>query len=287
MFQQQCRMIQQKQILKQQQLQGQNAVPPSAFPSDVISVNNESFNFKSPNAMPLSQSIPHLQSELSNLSTQNSTSSINGAISKQSNFNFNDNELQNLLSQRTEVTASIAENLIAQFSIDAKEPSSQQANNTASSAPTSISSEKVSQTTMCSESSNDTIIKSNDHTSSLSFASSSSSSSHQNPKLHIRMLSSEVIQACKGLGRSGHIVSSLLFDDGRPPLPPDPPYPPIPREKLLPPTPSVFVSCFCNQYLRFIIYLSFIFNSLKIKKMLSHCNCKNFVSHIQLQSSEA
>lgn len=51
----------------------------------------------------------------------------------------------------------------------------------------------------------------------------------------------EVVESVKGIGATGRIDSNVLYDDGRPPEPPTAPYPPLPKEKLLPPTPSVFL----------------------------------------------
>lgn len=69
-------------------------------------------------------------------------------------------------------------------------------------------------------------------------SSTKSDSSHQ---LSIEMTATQILDRCKGLGKSGKIDTSVL-ETSKPPTPPDPPYPPAPKDKLLPPTPSVFVS---------------------------------------------
>uniref|UniRef100_T1JK09 Uncharacterized protein n=1 Tax=Strigamia maritima TaxID=126957 RepID=T1JK09_STRMM len=59
--------------------------------------------------------------------------------------------------------------------------------------------------------------------------------------LSINLSSSQLLAHCKGFGKNGvsntHIMSELC----PPPMPPDPPKERLPREKLLPPTPSVFL----------------------------------------------
>ena len=62
--------------------------------------------------------------------------------------------------------------------------------------------------------------------------------------LSINMSSSQLLAACKGLGKNGVSNTSIMAELCPPPSPPDPPYPPIPKEHLMPPTPSVFVSNF-------------------------------------------
>lgn len=61
------------------------------------------------------------------------------------------------------------------------------------------------------------------------------------PAISIDMKASEILSKCEGLGTNGSINSNILRDDGKPPEPPTAPYPPIPKDKLLPPTPSVFI----------------------------------------------
>uniref|UniRef100_A0A3P9J8Q9 [histone H3]-trimethyl-L-lysine(27) demethylase n=1 Tax=Oryzias latipes TaxID=8090 RepID=A0A3P9J8Q9_ORYLA len=53
--------------------------------------------------------------------------------------------------------------------------------------------------------------------------------------------SSEVLKACRNLGRNGLSTSSILLDRCPPPRPPAPPSPPLPKDKLNPPTPSVYL----------------------------------------------
>ncbi|XP_041438042.1 lysine-specific demethylase 6A isoform X2 [Xenopus laevis] len=53
--------------------------------------------------------------------------------------------------------------------------------------------------------------------------------------------STEVLKACRNLGRNGLSNSSILLDKCPPPRPPPPPYPPLPTDKLNPPTPSIYL----------------------------------------------
>ncbi|XP_048458672.1 lysine-specific demethylase 6A isoform X1 [Rhincodon typus] len=53
--------------------------------------------------------------------------------------------------------------------------------------------------------------------------------------------SSEVLKACRNLGRNGLSNSSILLDKCPPPRPLPPPYPPLPKDKLNPPTPSIYL----------------------------------------------
>ncbi|KAM9321578.1 lysine-specific demethylase 6A isoform 2-T2 [Gastrophryne carolinensis] len=53
--------------------------------------------------------------------------------------------------------------------------------------------------------------------------------------------STEVLKACRNLGKNGLSNSSILLDKCPPPRPPPPPYPPLPRDKLNPPTPSIYL----------------------------------------------
>ncbi|XP_018421304.1 PREDICTED: lysine-specific demethylase 6A isoform X4 [Nanorana parkeri] len=53
--------------------------------------------------------------------------------------------------------------------------------------------------------------------------------------------SSEVLKACRNLGKNGLSNSSILLDKCPPPRPPPPPYPPLPTDKLNPPTPSIYL----------------------------------------------
>ncbi|KAL6100511.1 kdm6a [Pungitius sinensis] len=53
--------------------------------------------------------------------------------------------------------------------------------------------------------------------------------------------SSEVLKACRNLGKNGLSTSSILLDKCPPPRPPRPPSPPLPKDKLNPPTPSIYL----------------------------------------------
>uniref|UniRef100_A0A8C4IVZ2 [histone H3]-trimethyl-L-lysine(27) demethylase n=1 Tax=Dicentrarchus labrax TaxID=13489 RepID=A0A8C4IVZ2_DICLA len=53
--------------------------------------------------------------------------------------------------------------------------------------------------------------------------------------------SSEVLRACRNLGKNGLSTSSILLDKCPPPRPPRPPSPPLPKDKLNPPTPSIYL----------------------------------------------
>ncbi|XP_028991574.1 lysine-specific demethylase 6A [Betta splendens] len=53
--------------------------------------------------------------------------------------------------------------------------------------------------------------------------------------------SSEVLKACRNLGKNGLLTSSILLDKCPPPRPPRPPSPPPPKDKLNPPTPSIYL----------------------------------------------
>nr|XP_057938859.1 lysine-specific demethylase 6A isoform X2 [Doryrhamphus excisus] len=53
--------------------------------------------------------------------------------------------------------------------------------------------------------------------------------------------SSEVLKACRNLGKNGLSTSSILLDKCPPPQPPGTPSPPLPKDKLNPPTPSIYL----------------------------------------------
>ncbi|KAM6151412.1 lysine-specific demethylase 6A isoform 2-T2 [Rhynchocyon petersi] len=53
--------------------------------------------------------------------------------------------------------------------------------------------------------------------------------------------SAEVLKACRNLGKNGLCNSSILLDKCPPPRPPSSPYPPLPKDKLNPPTPSIYL----------------------------------------------
>ncbi|XP_078514437.1 lysine-specific demethylase 6A isoform X2 [Lissotriton helveticus] len=51
----------------------------------------------------------------------------------------------------------------------------------------------------------------------------------------------EVLKACRHLHKNGLSNSNILLDKCPPPRPPPPPYPPLPKDKLNPPTPSIYL----------------------------------------------
>ncbi|XP_063811702.1 lysine-specific demethylase 6A isoform X3 [Pseudophryne corroboree] len=53
--------------------------------------------------------------------------------------------------------------------------------------------------------------------------------------------STDVLKACRNLGKNGLSNSSILLDKCPPPRPPPPPYPALPSDKLNPPTPSIYL----------------------------------------------
>ncbi|XP_042544946.1 histone demethylase UTY-like isoform X6 [Dipodomys spectabilis] len=53
--------------------------------------------------------------------------------------------------------------------------------------------------------------------------------------------SAEVLKACRNVGKNGLSNSHILLDKCPPPRPPTSPYPPLPKEKLNPPTPSIYL----------------------------------------------
>ncbi|XP_064339584.1 histone demethylase UTY-like isoform X4 [Camelus dromedarius] len=53
--------------------------------------------------------------------------------------------------------------------------------------------------------------------------------------------STEVLKACRNLGKNGLLNSHILLDKCPPPRPPTSPYPPLPKDKLNPPTPSIYL----------------------------------------------
>ncbi|CAL1582573.1 unnamed protein product [Knipowitschia caucasica] len=53
--------------------------------------------------------------------------------------------------------------------------------------------------------------------------------------------SSEVLKACRNLGKNGLSTNSVVLDKCPPPRPPAPPLPPLPKDKLNPPTPSIYL----------------------------------------------
>ncbi|KAH9416118.1 Lysine-specific demethylase 6A [Dermatophagoides pteronyssinus] len=78
--------------------------------------------------------------------------------------------------------------------------------------------------------------------SSTTTSDSSQDPSIRQPKLSIEMNAQQIIDECKKYPtKTTRIINSITSDNGYPPYPPDPPYPPLPREKLNPPTPSIYV----------------------------------------------
>ncbi|XP_036697100.1 lysine-specific demethylase 6A-like isoform X2 [Balaenoptera musculus] len=53
--------------------------------------------------------------------------------------------------------------------------------------------------------------------------------------------STEVLKACRNLDKNGLSNSHILLDKCPPPRPPSSPYPPLPKDKLNPPTPSIYL----------------------------------------------
>ncbi|KAM8750136.1 lysine-specific demethylase 6A-like isoform 1-T1 [Rhynchonycteris naso] len=53
--------------------------------------------------------------------------------------------------------------------------------------------------------------------------------------------STEVLKACRNLGKNGLYNSRIFSDKCPPPRPPTSPYPPLPKDKLNPPTPSIYL----------------------------------------------
>ncbi|KAL4656837.1 lysine-specific demethylase 6A isoform X2 [Arapaima gigas] len=53
--------------------------------------------------------------------------------------------------------------------------------------------------------------------------------------------SADVLKACRNLGKNGLSTSSILLDKCPPPRLPPPPFPSLPKDKLNPPTPSIYL----------------------------------------------
>jgi len=72
---------------------------------------------------------------------------------------------------------------------------------------------------------------------------SQKSGSHIIPSMSVSIYSSssEVLKACRNLGKNGLSNSHILLDKCPPPRPPTSPYPPLPKDKLNPPTPSIYL----------------------------------------------
>lgn len=60
--------------------------------------------------------------------------------------------------------------------------------------------------------------------------------------LFVKYWQRQLLFPFRNLGKNGLSNSSILLDKCPPPRPPPPPYPPLPKDKLNPPTPSIYVS---------------------------------------------
>ncbi|XP_062853698.1 lysine-specific demethylase 6A-like isoform X1 [Trichomycterus rosablanca] len=65
--------------------------------------------------------------------------------------------------------------------------------------------------------------------------------SHSSSTVSIYPTSSDILKACRNLGKNGLSGSSILLDKCPPPRLPPPPSPPLPKDKLNPPTPSIYL----------------------------------------------
>lgn len=72
--------------------------------------------------------------------------------------------------------------------------------------------------------------------------------------LQINFMTFSALCTCRNLGRNGLSNSSILLDKCPPPRLPPPPSPALPKDKLNPPTPSIYVSKSTIQ-----IFLCFMF----------------------------
>uniref|UniRef100_A0A8C5CES8 [histone H3]-trimethyl-L-lysine(27) demethylase n=1 Tax=Gadus morhua TaxID=8049 RepID=A0A8C5CES8_GADMO len=70
---------------------------------------------------------------------------------------------------------------------------------------------------------------------------SASSSSSSSSSISIYPSSGDVLKACRNLGKNGLSNSSILLDKCPPPRLPPPPTPALPKERLNPPTPSIYL----------------------------------------------
>uniref|UniRef100_A0A668AT87 [histone H3]-trimethyl-L-lysine(27) demethylase n=1 Tax=Myripristis murdjan TaxID=586833 RepID=A0A668AT87_9TELE len=68
-----------------------------------------------------------------------------------------------------------------------------------------------------------------------------SSSSSSSSSISIYPSSTDVLKACRNLGKNGLSNSSILLDKCPPPRLPPPPTPALPKDKLNPPTPSIYL----------------------------------------------
>ncbi|KAF7711314.1 lysine (K)-specific demethylase 6A, like isoform X1 [Silurus meridionalis] len=64
---------------------------------------------------------------------------------------------------------------------------------------------------------------------------------HSSSTVSIYPTSSDILKACRNLGKNGLSTNSILLDKCPPPRLPPPPSPPLPKDKLNPPTPSIYL----------------------------------------------
>lgn len=169
---------------------------------------------------------------------------------------ISDKDLQILLSQK-DIASSIAEDLLSQLSGDSQETDQKKA------VADSSSLNKVEANFESDALSNSSAFQPLQKTSAISndikslstkekvVVDTSKESSAKNrsdrfcpPSLSINMSSSQLLTACKGLGKNGVSNTSIMAELCPPPSPPDPPYPPLSKDYLLPQAPSVFVSIY-------------------------------------------
>lgn len=166
---------------------------------------------------------------------------------------ISDKDLQILLSQK-EIATSLTEDLLLQFSVDSK---NNQKKSSADAAVARTEASKLDNVALsnsfafqslqkASAASSDTKLSDKEKAEASDISKDKLSKSKTDhfcpPSLSINMSSSQLLNACKGLGKNGVSNTSIMAELCPPPSPPDPPYPPVPKDQLLPPTPSVFVS---------------------------------------------
>lgn len=187
---------------------------------------------------------------------------------------ISDKDLQILLSQK-DIASSLAEDLLLQFSGDSETKTDQKKSSSADAAVSRTEASRFDNVALsnsfafqslqkASTASSDTKLSTKEKTEASNSSKDKLSKSKNDhfcpPSLSINMSSSQLLNACKGLGKNGVSNTSIMAELCPPPSPPDPPYPPAPKDQLLPPTPSVFVSiqgyllflfsCYCNYVLR-------------------------------------
>ncbi|XP_064638902.1 histone demethylase UTY-like isoform X2 [Lineus longissimus] len=168
--------------------------------------------------------------------------------------NMTDQELTALLTQK-DIASSLADDLLAQFDppghtekhaddLSNNSLSSQTGTMTSSDSNLNLNLNTLQRLDSLSESKGDMdehkmpLFKELSINTSLT---SRSSGSPPSPKLSINMSSKELIEACKGFGQNGICNTSILSDKCPPPMPPPKPYSTLPKDKLYPPTPSVYL----------------------------------------------